>query len=238
MKINRLKRNMRAYRYFFKRFARSRAYYLQVLFLSRKKTAVTFALLLVALFFVMGRAFLSRQPVYEMKTLADYAAALEKGSDLYEKERYEDAFAYLYPATRQNARAAFLLGMMYYNGLGVERDLKQAYENFKVAAETQDEARYMLAQMGFRGEAKGQRKGLATKMLVESAYAGVAQAQRTLGVFYMLSGEKEQAYFWLALASGQGDEKARKQKILIEKSIPEAEKSLLDLEVDGFSVRK
>ena len=43
MKINRLKRNLRVYRFFFKRFVRSRLYYAKVFFLQRKKAAAVAA---------------------------------------------------------------------------------------------------------------------------------------------------------------------------------------------------
>ena len=235
MKINRLKRNCRAYRYFFKRFARIRLYYAKVFYLKYRGVVLGTAVIsvLTAVLLLSDR---SKAPI--IITPADYAAALEKGVGLYEKELYEQAYAYLYPVHRSYPHAQYLLGMMHYNGLGVERDLKQAYENFKAAAETENEAKFMLAQMAFRGEAKGLRRGLPTNMLVESAYAGIAEAQSMLGVFYLLSGEIEQAYFWLALARRQGDEKAEKIIPTLETKLSESEKSLLDLEIAGFSVRK
>ena len=236
MKINRLKRNLRVYRFFFKRFMRSRLYYVKVFFLQRKKFApVCLAVLCIAFAAWMltprGRGDLP-------ETARDYAEAAQKGAALYADERYEKAYEYLSAAAPHDAHAAFLLGMMHYNGAGVERDVRQAYEYFKIAAEQESEAKFMLAQMGFRGEAKGLRKGLPTKLLVEAAYAGVRGAQSALGTLYMLSNEREQAYFWLSLAQKQGDFKAEKQLQTLKKHLPESEKSLLDLEVDGFTVIK
>ena len=236
MKINRLKRNLRIYRFFFKRFVRSRLYYAKVFFLQRKKAAAVAAAVLCAVFLALTLApRVRRQQPLEAR---DYAAAARKGAALYADERYEKAYEYLSAAAAREPHAALLLGMMYYNGAGVERDMRQAYEYFKSAAEQEGEAKFMLAQMGFRGEAKGLRKGLPTKLLVEAAYAGVRDAQSALGTLYLLSNEREQAYFWLALAQKQGDEKVENQLKTLQKQLPESEKSLLDLEVDGFTVIK
>ena len=210
---------------------RTRAYYVKVFFLRFRGALAVFALIAAAvgLFFV----FYDDKPPKIVKP-ADYAPTFEKGTRLYQKGRFEDAYGYLYPVRDVYPAAKLMLGQMFYEGKGVHKDVKTAYEYFKSAAETDDEAKFMAAQMGFRGEMKGMRKGLATKMLTEAAYAGVVGAQRMTGVFYMLSGENEQAYFWLSLAAKNDDEKAAALAEDVKKTLSDDQIALLDLEIAGF----
>jgi len=56
-------------------------------------------------------------------------AEIEKGRDLMEANRYEEAMKELWPAARSgNADAEELIGVMYAMGLGVERDDQRAFE--------------------------------------------------------------------------------------------------------------
>ena len=217
---------------------KTRLYYIKVFFLRYKGLFLT----LLSVFFagILFAVFFLRPTSYEPKVIkpADYAAALEKGTRLYDRHRFKEAYSYLYPVRQAYPQASLLLGKIFYEGKGVKRDTTQAYEYFKSASETEDEAKFMLAKMNFRGEAKGLRKGLTTKMLMESAYAGVVEAQYTLGVFYMLSSEKEQAYFWISLAEKNGFDKAYRLIDSLKNQLSEDEISLLDLEVADFSARK
>ena len=213
----------------------TRAYYVKVFLLRFRGALAVLALIsaAVGLFF----AFYDDRPPKIVKP-ADYASTLEKGTRLYKKARFEDAYAYLTPVSHVYPAAKLMLGKMFYEGKGVHKDVKKAYEYFRSAAETEDEAKFLTAQMGFRGEMKGMRKGLATKMLTEAAYAGVVGAQRMTGVFYMLSGENEQAYFWLSLAAGNDDEQAATLAEKVKKTLSDDQIALLDLEIEGFDVRK
>ena len=56
-------------------------------------------------------------------------ADIERGRDLMEEGRFEEAFDEFWPAARSgNADAEELIGVMYAMGLGVERDDRRAFE--------------------------------------------------------------------------------------------------------------
>ena len=186
----------------------NRLYYMKVFFLQHKSYFV-----LSAVIFVLG--FLAAAVMFQgpkiPKTEQDFSDALETGTHLFEMKRYDEAYEYLiYPGEHGYAKARFLLGEMYYNGFSVEKDLKRAFENYKAAANQSVEAKYMAASMAFRGETKEMPKGAATTMLTEAAYHGYKRAQNDLGIYSLMSGDYEQAYFWLSLASGGASERAQK----------------------------
>ena len=57
------------------------------------------------------------------------SADIEKGRDLMEAGKFEEAMAEFEPAARSgNADAEELIGIMYAMGLGVERDDERAFE--------------------------------------------------------------------------------------------------------------
>ena len=214
----------------------NRLYYMKVFFLQYK------ALILGGVFiFILGFALATavfRGPKIP-KTEEDFTDALNAGEHFFETKRYEDAFKYLiYPSEHGYPKARFLLGEMYYNGLGVEKDNKRAFENYKSAADDLIEAKYMVASMVFRGEIKDAPKGTATTLLTEAAYHGSKRAQRDLGVYSLMSSDYEQAYFWLSLAGQTEDARVQKALKTAAEKLTDYQKGLLDAEIKGFVARK
>ena len=214
----------------------NRLYYLKVFFL-QYKAFVSGGLFL----FILGIAaavFVFRGPEVP-RTEEDYTKALKTGERLFEKKHYAEAFEYLvYPGEHGYPQARYLLGEMYYNGWGVEKDVRRAFENYELASEDLIEARYMAASMAFRGEIKGLPKGQATAMLTEAAYHGSVRAQTDFGVYSLMSGDFEQAYFWLSLAAQKGSERASAGVKRAAERLSDYQRGLLDSEIKGFVARK
>ncbi len=217
-----------------KDFLKNRLYYAKVFFLQHR-VFISGVLLFAAGF---GAAMLTER-AHPPVTEEEYAEALRAGTELYNAGRYEEAFELLvYPAQQGYARARYLLGLMHYYGRGVDRDFKLAYENFSAAADGSDDAGYMAARMVFRGEIKSGKKGAATGRLTETAYRGHPAAQRDMGIYSLMSGDAGQAYYWLSLAAGAGDEKAAAALPEASAKVSDYERPLLDAEIKGFIPRK
>lgn len=217
-----------------KDFLKNRLYYAKVFFLQHKMLVSGAALLVLVVGAIMltGKA---RPPVTE----EEYAEALRSGTELYNAQRYKEAFELLiYPARHGYAKARYLVGLMHYYGRGVDRDFKAAYENFSAAADGSADAEYMAARMVFRGEFKNKDKGLATRRLTETAYRGHPAAQRDMGIYSLMSGDAGQAYYWLSLAAGAGDAKAQAALPEASAKVSDYERPLLDAEIKGFVPRK
>lgn len=214
----------------------NRWYYTKVFFLRYKSLLIPGAVVFVAGF--LAAMLLAGGPKVP-KTEHEFVEAMKTGRRLYETENYADAFKYLiYPAEHGYADARYLLGEMYYNGLGIEKDAKRAFENFKAAADRSVPAKYMAASMAFRGETKQMPKGRATAMLMQVAYRGYKRAQNDLGVYSLMSGDFEQAYFWLSLAGGGASERAQKALETAASKLTDYQRRLLDVEIKGFVPRK
>lgn len=214
----------------------NRLYYTKIFFLQYKALFLWGSF--VFLFGFCVAAFVFRGPKIP-QTEEDYSNAMRTGEQLYQHKRYEEAFEYLvYPAEHGYPKARFLLGEMYYNALGVEKDAKKAFENFKSVSDDLPEAGYMAASMVFRGEVKDVPKGMATIWLTQSAYHGSTGAQRDLGIYSLMSEDYEQAYFWLSLAASDGSERVLKARETASERLTDYQRGLLNAEIKGFVARK
>ena len=214
----------------------NRLYYMKVFFL-QYKALVLGGLLVFVLGFMLAAAIFRKPGVPQ--TEEDFTNALKTGERLFEKKHYTEAYEYLvYPGEHGYPKARFLLGEMYYNGLGVEKDNKRAFENYEQAADELNEARYMAASMVFRGEVKDIPRGQATVMLTEAAYHGSMRAQKDFGIYSLMSGDFEQAYFWLSLAAQKGSFRAEKGAREAAGHLTDYQRGLLDAEIKGFVARK
>lgn len=168
-------------------------------------------------------------------TEQEFEEAVLQGEEFYNDKKYEDAFEYLYyPASQGYAKAKFLVGEMYYNGLGTEKDIKKAYQNYKESAEQIIDSKYKMASLAFRGEIKEMPKGEATTMLTQTAYAGFKQAQRDLGLYSYMSNDFEQAYFWLSLANRDEEKLDVDMLEKVRLKLSDYQLSLLDAEIKDF----
>lgn len=103
-------------------------------------------------------------------------------------KRYEQAFAeFSYLADEGDATAAYYLGKMYAQGLGVEKDDQRAIEYYQKAESAYNiDAAYELAEI-LLADAQNkddERFEMGLKYLKRAAYAGQADALNQLGEFY------------------------------------------------------
>ena len=139
-----------------------------------------------------------------------WCADFQKGWDAFNNEDYTAAFQEWKPLAEQgDAKARFLVGMMYSDGTGVPPDYKEAITWYRLAAEQG----YALAQnnlglMYYEGQGVAQDYTLARKWLQLSAGQGVPEAQFLLGwMYYKGQGvprDYKEASQWLRLAADQG----------------------------------
>ena len=75
---------------------------------------------------------------------------LSAGIAAYDAQEYTKAYELLYPlgAYKRNAEAQFYLGMIYFYGEGVEKDISQAMEWWKKAMRSgHTDAAYRLSEI-------------------------------------------------------------------------------------------
>ncbi len=105
---------------------------------------------------------------------------------------YRKAFHWFLQSTKhdemgeENKDAEFYLGDMYYQGHGVDRDYKKAFEWFKKSADQDNnrEAEFRLADMYYRGEGVDQDYIKAIQLFYKAGKEGHNQAQYNMGVIY------------------------------------------------------
>jgi hypothetical protein len=121
----------------------------------------------------------------------DYATALRLASQL---------------AAEGDARAQFLLGLVYYSGRGVSRNHSEAAKWFRQAADQGEaNAQFQLGVIFSQGDGVSQNFAEAAKWFRLAADQGDAQAQYNLGMLYAKgqAGEPDNvsAYMWFNLAA-------------------------------------
>ena len=140
-------------------------------------------------------------------------ADLQKGLDAYNAEEYATAFSILTPfAEAGDADAQYMLGKMYYNGKGVDKDDAEAEKWYRLASEQgYAAAQYGLGRMYKSGNGVEKDITEAVKWYILAAEAGNADAQFRLGFMYSL-GKQEgverdnvEAVKWYILAAESGD---------------------------------
>ena len=158
--------------------------------------------------------------LYCMNALKNYPKAamyLEKTNSLYnkDKEAVNQAFAEVKPllelyAKKQVPSAQFILGAMYYNGYGVEKDYAEAFNWWSKSVEQG----YVVAQnnlglMYYNGYGVEKDYVEAFNWWSKSAEQGLAWAQNNLGdMYYYGRGVKEdyaEAAKWYRKAAEQGN---------------------------------
>ena len=133
-------------------------------------------------------------------------------------------------ATQGHAGAQVSLGARFEHGDGVPRDYAVAVLWYRLAAEQGGaEAQTYLGSMYQQGKGVPQDIGEAANWYRKAAEQGWAKAQGLTGWMYAVVEDYVQAYMWLSLAAGQGDEQALKLRdsvegIMTPAQIDEAEK--------------
>ena len=109
-------------------------------------------------------------------------ADMKKAEKVYEAEDYEKAFKDLLPeAEKGNARAQFILGLLYKQGRGIPQDFKQAAKWFLKAAE-QGNARgqFSLGLLYLKGQGVSKDYKQAEEWLRKAAEQGNDKARELL----------------------------------------------------------
>ena len=108
----------------------------------------------------------------------DPASLNNRGSECYDEGDYDKALKYLTKAAELGyAEAHFLLGYMYGEGVGVEKDLeKEVYHNEKAAIGGHPDARYNLAFV----EAKNGNTERGVKHMIIAANLGHDNSMKAL----------------------------------------------------------
>ncbi|MBR5209147.1 MAG: sel1 repeat family protein [Paludibacteraceae bacterium] len=128
----------------------------------------------------------------------------KKGIDLWQES-----------AEKGNAKAYRNLGICYYNGEGVLKNLKKAFELYTKAAELGDDvAQYNLAYCYHSGEGVNKDEEMACIWYKKAAEQGIVDAQYNLALHYFKGEGIPQNYGeateWAKKAAKQGDKEAKK----------------------------
>ena len=113
-------------------------------------------------------------------------AGLPEAVQSFEKGEYETAYPELLALSEEgNTVAAYYLGRMYQDGLGVTADKDKALHYFEMADKAQNpDAAVALGRMAIKGEGIAQNNELGLQYLKKAAYAGNENALYELGQAY------------------------------------------------------
>ena len=137
---------------------------------------------------------------------------------------------YTKSADQGNAKAQVNLGVMYLNGIGIEKDTSKAVKLFSSASEKDNAmAQYYLGQAYLHGDGIEMNENKSFVLFKKSAEQGEVNAQTALGFAYGLGKgveiNKKEAIRWFRKASNQGDKISKKCLDLLETDpSPKAEK--------------
>jgi uncharacterized protein len=109
------------------------------------------------------------------------------GSDAFERKDYKEALRLLSRSSAQqdNKDAQYVLGIMYYNGIGIPQDYKRAFISFALSArQGVAGAQFNLGRMYNKGQGVPQDYKEAARLYRLSAEQGDAEAQANLGWMY------------------------------------------------------
>jgi outer membrane biosynthesis protein TonB len=116
-------------------------------------------------------------------------------------------------------------GMLFYKGIGVDKDFKKAAMWFRRAAEKgHAAAQYNLGIMTYLGQGVEQDYAGAAEWFKKAGEQDHAAAQYNLGFLYFegkgVPKDSLQAYMWIDRAANLGDDKAAKARDTLQKALP------------------
>ncbi|SVB45789.1 uncharacterized protein METZ01_LOCUS198643, partial [marine metagenome] len=163
--------------------------------------------------------------------------------DAYNNKDYETALPiWRRLAAEGNADAQYALGVAYFKGEGVSRDLNDSMKWFEQAANSGNvQAMFNLGAAYWEGNGTRQSYAEAVEWWEKSAAAGQSAAQYNLGLAYYLGKGAEQdldqALKWIRQSAENGHSGAQKVLSVIEKelaqiAIPEIETSQAEVPSD------
>ena len=145
--------------------------------------------------------------------------------DAFDREDYEALYKLTLPlAEKGNAKAQYMLGGMYSEGLGGVQDYKEAVKWYRLAAEQGDaKAQHQLGVVYHFGRGVPQDYKEAVKWSKIAAEQGLAEAQYNLGLMYYhgegIPQDYVLAYMWWNLAGSQGQKSARENRDILEEEM-------------------
>lgn len=169
--------------------------------------AVAAVILLLGVTFVVNREPIKKVATRWIPLLSHSNRDIAAAYDAYENKKYRFALRVARPtADRGDPRAQSLLGLMYYNGRGVERDEREAMKWFRSAAEQGDSiAQLYVGLMFAEGKTVPQDYSEAARWYQIAANRGNAEAQYNLGILYAtgdgLPQDNVLAHMWFNLAA-------------------------------------
>lgn len=128
-------------------------------------------------------------------------------------------------AEKGNVEAQFALAQAYDRGRDVAVDKIEAVRWYTRAAEQGDAfSQYLLGNNSWNGTGLPKSEQEAVRWWQRAAAQGFAPAQSSLGRALVTGGQevspdKTQAYLWLALSAGQGDQEADQQRATLVKQL-------------------
>ena len=110
-------------------------------------------------------------------------------------------------ANKGDAEAQYHVGMMYNNGIGAQKNPRQAFEWFQKSAASNDPLGAYKLGCYYDGQGAGivtSDSDEALKYKLIAAKAGYALAQHDVAILYDRQGNSEEALKWWKLAGDQG----------------------------------
>jgi len=154
-----------------------------------------------------------------------FADDFKDALDAFDREDYETLYKLTVPlAEKGNAKAQYILGGMYSEGLGGVQDYREAVKWYRLAAEQGDaKAQYHLGVVYHFGRGVPQDHKEAVKWSKIAAEQGLAEAQYNLGLMYYhgegIPQDYVLAYMWWNLSGSQGQKSARKNRDILEEEM-------------------
>jgi TPR repeat protein len=173
-------------------------------------------LLCIALATLAGSVF-AQTDVNELKAHADAGdkTSMRTLADTYfANQDFAQAIPWYEKAAKAgDKKAQTSLGLIYYHGYGVEKNLAAAYKWWRFAALQNDPgAQNDLANLYFNGEGVKQDYAQAEHWYNEAAQRGHVPAQKQLGMMYLdgrgVEKDVRQTYFLIKCAALLGDDEA------------------------------
>lgn len=163
-------------------------------------------------------------------TFSSFGGPLEEGSAAIQQKDYKKAFSLLLPIAKEgNAFAQYNVGVMYAQGVGVEKNEKEATQWYRKAADQGDsDAQSNLALMYETGRGFEKDYQKAMEWYLKAATQGNAMAQQNIGSLYLngygVKKDDKKAFEWYSKAASQG--------------LPLAQNSLGGMYVKGWGIEK
>lgn len=177
-------------------------------------------LLLAALLCLLIGAAPAQDAIGELKVRADAGdrTATRQLAEAYytgrgvEQDNKQAAFWYEKLAKQGDVRAQTTLGLLYFRGVGLERNYSLAYKWWSLAAVRDPAAQFNLGNLFLEGKGVPPDLAKAAEWYTAAARKGHVQAQHNLGMLYFegagVAKDLPRAYMWVQVAALQGDERA------------------------------